>query len=158
MGLPPIPFLYLRHGETAWNAQGLAQGRTDVPLNARGLAQAEEAAETLAGLGVDLIVASPLERAAALGDWYEEWLCAGVTPTGGESFHALCARASQALAPHLVPGRLTLFVAHGALFRGVRALIGQPIDQRLPNGVPFECTPRGADWTVEIVGARQQGA
>ncbi len=189
MALPPIPFLYLRHGETAWNAQGLAQGRTDVPLNARGLAQAEEAAETLAGLGVDAIVASPLERAAetarivarrlglpvrvepllqevsfgaqegaALGEWYEEWLRAGVTPAGGESFHALCARAQQALAPHLVPGRLTLFVAHGALFRGVRALIGQPIDQRLPNGVPFECTPRGADWTVEIVGARQQGA
>ena len=187
MTLPKIPFLYLRHGETAWNAEGRAQGRSDIPLNDRGLAQAAEAAATLDGLGVDAIVASPLERAAEtarivarrlglavqiepllqevsfgaregdmLGEWYEEWLRAEITPAGGESFHELCARASQAIAPHLVPGRLTLFVAHGALFRAVRALIGQPIDRRLPNGVPFECKPHDRDWTVEVVVSRPQ--
>lgn len=185
MSLPEIPFLYLRHGETAWNAEGLAQGRSDIPLNARGLAQAEEAAHALASLGVQAIVASPLERAAEtarvvarrlglpvqtepllqevsfgaqegakLGEWFEAWLRSEITPAGGETFLALRDRARQAVAPHLVPGRLTLFVAHGALFRGVRALIGQPIDQRLPNGVPFACTPRGTEWTVEIVVSR----
>lgn len=182
MTLPEIPFLYLRHGETAWNAESRAQGRSDIPLNERGLAQAEDAAATLVGRGIDAIVASPLGRAAetarvvarrlglpvatepllqevsfgaqegnVLGAWYEEWLRAEVTPAGGESFHALRARARQAIAPHLVAGRLTLFVAHGALFRAVRALIGQPIDQRLPNGVPFECRPRDGEWTVELV-------
>ncbi|WP_200306820.1 histidine phosphatase family protein [Paracraurococcus ruber] len=62
--LNPIPFWFLRHGETDWNAQGLSQGRTDIPLNAVGLQQARRAAWTLAGIGgIRTIVASPLVRA-----------------------------------------------------------------------------------------------
>jgi probable phosphoglycerate mutase len=61
--LNPTPFWFLRHGETDWNAQGLSQGRTDIPLNHVGLAQAERAARTLASLGIATIVASPLLRA-----------------------------------------------------------------------------------------------
>ena len=61
--LAPIPFLFLRHGETDWNAQGLSQGRTDVPLNAAGLAQAHQAAARMAGSGATRIVCSTLDRA-----------------------------------------------------------------------------------------------
>ncbi|MCB4822968.1 histidine phosphatase family protein [Roseicella aerolata] len=62
--LNPIPFWFLRHGETDWNAQMLSQGRTDIPLNAVGIAQARRAARTLAGIGgIASIVASPLTRA-----------------------------------------------------------------------------------------------
>lgn len=61
--LSRIPFLFLRHGETDWNARGLTQGRTDVHLNARGLAQAATAAEALVTHGICSIVASPLTRA-----------------------------------------------------------------------------------------------
>ncbi len=68
--IEPLAFWFLRHGETDWNAGGLSQGRTDVPLNARGLAQASDAAAVLAGLPagpgsrrVTAIVASPLVRA-----------------------------------------------------------------------------------------------
>jgi probable phosphoglycerate mutase len=63
--LHPIPFWFLRHGETDWNAQGLSQGHTDIALNKVGVAQAERAARTLAGLdlGIRTIVASPLTRA-----------------------------------------------------------------------------------------------
>ena len=56
-------FWYLRHGETDWNSQNLAQGRADIPLNANGLAQAEAAAERLKHRGIQTIVASPLSRA-----------------------------------------------------------------------------------------------
>ena len=61
--LQPVPFWFLRHGETDWNAQGLSQGRTDIPLNAVGLAQAKRAARTLEGSGIATVVASPLARA-----------------------------------------------------------------------------------------------
>lgn len=37
----PIPLLVIRHGETDWNASGRLQGRQDIPLNARGRAQAQ---------------------------------------------------------------------------------------------------------------------
>ncbi len=64
------PFWFLRHGETDWNAAGLSQGRTDIALNARGLAQAREAAAVLAAQAgaagtraVTAIVSSPLGRA-----------------------------------------------------------------------------------------------
>ncbi len=63
MEITPTPFWFLRHGETDWNAQGLSQGSTDIPLNAVGLMQARRAAETLKAAGIASIVASPLSRA-----------------------------------------------------------------------------------------------
>jgi probable phosphoglycerate mutase len=61
--LAPVAFWFLRHGETDWNAQGLSQGSTDIPLNAIGVAQAHRAAAALVGQEVATIVASPLVRA-----------------------------------------------------------------------------------------------
>ena len=40
--------LYItRHGETAWNAEYKVLGRTDIPLNEKGRAQAAELAEKM---------------------------------------------------------------------------------------------------------------
>ncbi len=52
----------LRHGETAWNAERRMQGRSDIPLNARGVRQAELVATRLEGTEWDAIVSSPLAR------------------------------------------------------------------------------------------------
>jgi broad specificity phosphatase PhoE len=41
---------FIRHGETDWNVEGRLQGRRDVPLNARGVAQAVKCGEILSGL------------------------------------------------------------------------------------------------------------
>ena len=61
--LTTTAFWFLRHGETDWNAQGLSQGRTDIPLNKVGVMQAERAAVTLRTARIATIVASPLVRA-----------------------------------------------------------------------------------------------
>jgi probable phosphoglycerate mutase len=58
-----VPFLYLRHGETDWNAAGLSQGNVDIRLNPTGVAQAAAAADLLRGRGIHAIVSSPLSRA-----------------------------------------------------------------------------------------------
>jgi probable phosphoglycerate mutase len=41
---------YIRHGETDWNAQGRVQGSRDIPLNALGHRQANQAGRILADL------------------------------------------------------------------------------------------------------------
>ncbi|MGB9797519.1 MAG: histidine phosphatase family protein [bacterium] len=56
--------LYLvRHGMTEWNDDGKMQGRTDVPLNERGITQAKLLAKRLANVPLSAIYSSPLMRA-----------------------------------------------------------------------------------------------
>lgn len=52
----------VRHGETAWNAEGRVQGQLDVPLSATGLAQARAVSSALAGETFSAIYASDLAR------------------------------------------------------------------------------------------------
>jgi broad specificity phosphatase PhoE len=63
MAIAPVAFWFLRHGETEWNARSLSQGSVDIPLNPRGIAQAEAAAKALKGRGIATIIHSPLGRA-----------------------------------------------------------------------------------------------
>ncbi len=53
----------VRHGETAWNAEGRVQGQTDIPLSAAGAGQARALADALDGHGFAAIYASDLTRA-----------------------------------------------------------------------------------------------
>lgn len=55
--------LLVRHGETAWSADGRHTGLTDLPLTARGQAQARALAAPLAARPVVAALASPLQRA-----------------------------------------------------------------------------------------------
>ena len=180
---PKRSFLYLRHGETDWNAAGRAQGRSDTPLNAVGRAQADAAATALAGSGIDRIVSSPLWRAhetatvvarrlgapdpalepdlvevsfgveegKPMGSWYEDWLEGLMAPDGGESFAALGQRGARALSRHLDRDGLVLFVAPGALFRAIRAVLGLPIHVRLANGAPMRCRAEPEGWSIEAI-------
>jgi broad specificity phosphatase PhoE len=55
--------ILLRHGETEWSAEGRHTGRTDVPLTARGEAQAAAVAPALAEHDIQAAFTSPAERA-----------------------------------------------------------------------------------------------
>lgn len=72
--LARVPFWFLRHGETDWNARGLSQGNVDIPLNPTGLAQARSAAELLRNRGIRAIVSSPLSRALVTAEIVAEAL------------------------------------------------------------------------------------
>lgn len=52
----------VRHGETAWNAEGRVQGQLDIPLNEVGRAQARATAEVLASHDFSAIYSSDLLR------------------------------------------------------------------------------------------------
>src|SRR5262249_31164207 len=53
----------LRHGDTEWVKLGRHTGRTDIPLDAEGEAQATALAARLAGKRFALVLCSPLARA-----------------------------------------------------------------------------------------------
>jgi len=61
------PLVFIRHGETAWNAEGRLQGQRDIPLNDKGRTQARRNGAAIAKNFVEVgkfdFVASPLGRA-----------------------------------------------------------------------------------------------
>jgi probable phosphoglycerate mutase len=170
--LTRVAFWYLRHGETAWNALNLSQGRVDNPLNEAGIAQARSAAALLRNRGIASIISSPLSRARVtaeivgetlglpisldidwqevsfgvqegqpMSDWFTDWFEARSTPQGAESFNELRARSVVAANRALTNPPVVLVVAHGALFRALRAEMGLTAAVRTRNAEPLFCEP-----------------
>lgn len=97
-------FVFVRHGETDANLNGILQGNVDVPLNATGIWQAEAAADYLAEEFFDAAFASPLSRAEktaeiivnrnkhaiplALSPELREWHCGEIDGLCWEDIHS----------------------------------------------------------------------
>jgi alpha-ribazole phosphatase len=58
-----IEFIFVRHGETDKNKEGILQGHLDIPLNKKGIGEAVELGKFLGQLKFDLIFSSDLTRA-----------------------------------------------------------------------------------------------
>jgi broad specificity phosphatase PhoE len=58
-----VEMYLVRHGETEWSRARRHTGRTDVPLNEVGEAEAKALGQHLLGLEVDRVLSSPLARA-----------------------------------------------------------------------------------------------
>ncbi|MBC7139982.1 MAG: histidine phosphatase family protein [Defluviimonas sp.] len=156
-------FVFLRHGETAHNREGIIAGSSDVPLNATGRAQAEAAADLLAGAGIGAIWCSPLIRARATaeivaartglpvrvlpglaernwGAWegqpHHVLVRERVPPGGGEGPGAFQTRVTAALA-QVAPPFPALIVGHSGTARVLAALLCPGVVlPRFANAVP----------------------
>ncbi len=60
--------ILVRHGRTAWHAEGRYAGTADVPLDELGLEQARRVADHLRESRIDVVYSSPLSRCLALAE------------------------------------------------------------------------------------------
>ena len=114
----------MRHGRTDWNDSHRFQGRTDIPLNATGLAQAEKAAARLKAWSIDVIYTSPMTRAretaAAIGAVH------GKSPVVLEDL-----------------AEVNFGAWEGLFFEDIREKDGERLQEWLRN--PFFCMPENAE-------------
>lgn len=92
-----------------------------------------------------------VEEGQPMGTWYDSWIAGAFTPEGAEPFAELRARAVRAIARALEQSHPVLIVAHGALFRAVRAEMNLVPNVRTPNATPILCEPGptpDAPWTL----------
>jgi len=80
--------------------------------------------------------------------WFNDWLAGTYTPEGAETFAALTQRVHTAMARILtLPGPI-LIVAHGGVFRAIRALLNAPETGFTPNAQPLFCQPTHPGWRI----------
>ncbi len=134
----------------------MLRGRGIVSIVSSPLSRARDTAQVVGdALGLPVEVHDDLKEVAfgvyegqAMGAaWFQNWIQSDFTPEGGESFAALRTRAAAAITEAVTRPPPVLVVAHGALFRALRAEMGLQPDVRLPNGIPLFCEP-GAPWTL----------
>lgn len=64
----------VRHGETDWNAEKRMQGQTDIPLNSKGIGQAEACGASLLASDYDVVISSGLQRARKTAEIINSYL------------------------------------------------------------------------------------
>ena len=96
-------------------------------------------------------VAFGVQEGQPMAQWFDDWVAGAFTPEGAEPFADLRLRALRAVNRALARESPVLVVAHGALFRALRAEMNLPANVRPPNAVPLFCEPgrTPADpWTL----------
>lgn len=80
---PSTQICFIRHGETAWNAERRMQGHLDIPLNTTGLDQAARLSTAVvqSKISFDAIYSSDLERALHTAQAVAEKLALPITIT-----------------------------------------------------------------------------
>lgn len=91
-----------------------------------------------------------VQEGQPMAHWFDDWVAGHFTPEGAEAFTNLRVRAVRAINRALERESPVLVVAHGALFRALRAEMGLPPNVRTPNAVPYFCEPGrdGGAWTL----------
>lgn len=112
----PAEFWFMRHGHSAGNLEGVAQGLADYPLTEQGRLQAREAGQWLRDRGIDAVLSSPLSRATETARILAEETGAGAPCTVPElteiDIGVLTGVAWARIPPHLA-GAYRDFRLHG---------------------------------------------
>ena len=82
-----------------------------------------------------------VQEGQVMAQWFDDWVAGSYTPEGAEAFADLRTRAVRAINRALALESPVLVVAHGALFRAIRAAMNLPPNIRTPNAVPLFCEP-----------------
>ena len=141
-------------------AAGKLKGRGIATIVASPLSRAKVTADFVGeALGLPVAVDPDLrevgfggQEGQPMSGWFTDWISGAFTPEGAESFAALRARAVAAANRATVLPPAVLLVAHGALFRSLRAAMGIEPVMRTQNAVPIFCEPPrggGAAWTLQ---------
>jgi broad specificity phosphatase PhoE len=151
------------------NATGLAQARSAAQLLrgkkigaivASPLGRAKVTAEIAAeAIGLPVEIDPDLHECAygvmegqPMAEWFSAWVEGTMTPEGGESFADLKRRAVEAVNRCLLRPAPVLVVAHGAVFRALRGVMGHEPNVRTRNAVPVWCeppAPGSGRWSIE---------
>ncbi len=151
------------------NANGLAQaaraadmlrGRGIMTIVASPLSRAHDTARIAAtplGLEVELDeglreVSFGSHEGQPMSDWFNDWVAGHFTPPDAEPFMDLRTRAVAAVNRALAKPAPVLVVAHGALFRALRAEMGLEPNVRTANAMPFFCEPGAPEWSLTPAG------
>jgi len=145
-------------------AAALLRGHGIVSLVSSPVSRARHTAEIVAAaIGVTVGIEPDLRETSygdrdgqPMGEWFQDWVAGRSTPVGGESFADLRLRAVAAANRALARPAPVLVVAHGGLFRALRAEMGLEPNIRTANGVPFHCLPPdspSAPWHLTPVSA-----
>lgn len=174
MTLVRKPFVYLRHGETAYNRQHRICGSTDIPLTSLGEQQARQAALWLESHSGPVFcsalgrarrtaeLALPQQQARVLAQLNERdfgelegtlippSMDHFATPAGGESWIQFRERVVAGLNEALAATGLVAVVAHGGVYRVLyEQIFGTPDCQPLANATPMLIVPVGENlWQV----------
>ena len=140
------------------NANGIAQAHSAAArLRNRGIRQiicspigrARVTADIVAAaIGASIEIDSDLRECAygvmegqPMAAWFTDWVTGKSTPEGAESFAALRVRGVGAINRATGKPPPILVLAHGGLFRAVRAAMGLEPNFRTPNATPLFCEP-----------------
>jgi len=165
-----VPFYFIRHGETNWNSERRVMGQKDIPLNQKGIEQANHAAEILKNTHFKFILSSPLARALKTaeiisdrvqkpivvidelkecslgireGDIKGEWLeewKQGGTIEKAELYNEFIVRSQKAFKEALSHPSPILIVAHNAVYWGIQEALKLP-KHDVENAVPLYHLP-----------------
>lgn len=169
-------FVFVRHGETDGNHKKIFQP-AEIPLNARGLSQAEAAAVALAEARLQRIVASTMNRAWTTAEIIgrphglvpepeaglrERWFGDLVgtpshdhdwreDPPNGETLRQFVTRTQAGIARGLDQAhkKMTTLVAHGGVLYVLAPSLGLELTtDMLANATPMRFDREGSGWRV----------